>query len=855
LDPLPFDGEWQTAWPAAILSPQSMFLTTLSFVLAAGGGAQSSHPMGAPHDECRELSGSRAEPFGEFVENAGQWPAEMLFLARAGGVDATVLRDGFVLRPLPPFDAAGNALRDTEPLVVRIAGGSDGAAVGGLEPGTARHHFLHARGSARGVRGFARVIFESAWPGVDLVLRRDGDAFAYDLLVAPGADLEVVELELFGATDAVRVGRDLVLGTAEGPLEHRFGAAWEIDEEGVPAAVEPRAVLRGRAADGAIRLGFDVDQRHAGRALVIDPTLSWGTFLGGAGIQQLPRVAVGPDGSIYVALWLFAGGVVPTTAGTPLPTAPGGTDVWVGRLSPDGSSLIWGTHLGGTGSDAAPQGIAVDADGSVVVMGQTFSADFPTTPGVFQPAKLGNSDLYVSRLAPDGSALVWSTYLGCLDSDTPQSTISLFDGGDALVTWGPWTGQVPNLPSMGYDPVYDVGDDLVVRIAADGSSIVAATWLAITRALDTAIDGASNVYLVGDTGSGAPTTPTAHQPAPMPGATGLAGYAASLTPDLGALRYGTYLGGTKNVSVWGAAVDAAGCLYVAAQCIATDSPVTPGAFQPSFPSGQTVGYVAKLLPRGSGLAWATFLGSWSLMGSGYTNDIAVDSGGRATVCGSANGPGWPVTPDALQPVFVGPAANGDAALTQLDVVGEQLEYSTWFGGIGTDYQTQLARGLAGSVALALYSSSPDLHVTPGAYDTSYSGTADVVVAAFDLGSSQWSVLGHGLVGRIETPCLVGLGPCTPASPTRLALRGAAASAPALLVAGKSEVLLPILGGTLVPAPEFVVPVTADALGWVDFSFPWPGLAPGQLVAFQAWILDPGAVQGLSASNGLRAVAQ
>jgi hypothetical protein len=152
--------------------------------------------------------------------------------------------------------------------------------------------------------------------------------------------------------------------------------------------------------------------------------------------------------------------------------------------------------------------------------------------------------------------------------------------------------------------------------------------------------------------------------------------------------------------------------------------------------------------------------------------------------------------------------------------------------------------------------SADLPVTPGAFDPTYSGGGgDIAAAGFILSLLPWKVLGYGLAGALDTPNLAGRGSLLPGSQTRLSVRGAKPNSLTWAAIGFSEFALPLLGGTLVPTPEIIVPFVTNALGKLDISFIWPTLAASTEVLFQFWSADSGAQQGWSATNALRAIAQ
>ncbi|PYP19022.1 MAG: hypothetical protein DMD54_03995 [Gemmatimonadetes bacterium] len=195
---------------------------------------------------------------------------------------------------------------------------------------------------------------------------------------------------------------------------------------------------------------FQAASGGGGEAFVtkLNPTgsgLVYSTYLGGSRDEIGIRIAVDTTGNAYVTGTTtsldfpttpgsfqpaFAGG--PPSSGDPA-FSPPPTDAYVTKLNATGSALDYSTYLGGSGNDRA-LGIAVDAAGSAFVTGSTFSTDFPTTTGAFQPVRRGTSSdatTFVTKVNPTGSGLAYSTYLGgsgagtAIAVDIPPSSIPL----------------------------------------------------------------------------------------------------------------------------------------------------------------------------------------------------------------------------------------------------------------------------------------------------------------------------------------------------------------------------------------------------------------------------------------------
>jgi hypothetical protein len=824
-----------------------MHRRVLAVVLGAALGVpvvaqgQANAPVAVPH--VRRTPAIAA--LNGFVANHGQWADEVLYFARHRGIEATLLADALVLRPMPDLERP-DAPRP-EPLVLRFPAAS--AIVGeGLVP--TRHHFLLGTGSASDVPGFVQVLYRDVVPGIDLLVRKDALGFAYDLHVAAGADLASLVLDIEGAEEvSLRAADVLAMETATaGIVEQRIGAAWQVDAATGERQDVASSFLLLDPVEGRRRFGFEAAERDPETAFVLDPSLVWSTYVGGSSQELVKDVEVTPDGAVYLAVKSTSTG--PTTPGSFQPVKAGVNDAWVGKLSPDGSALEWATFLGGSDTEDVV-GVAVDPAGEVLVLGDTWSNDFPVTAGSFLPVFAGQNDMFLSRLTPDGSSLVWSTFYGGPENDH-ASAMALFPSGDVLVA-GDFDVPGPPATPGAFDIVFDAGDYSLARFSADGRQLVFQTYFngAIN---DVACDEELGIVLAGSADLGLPTTPGAFKETLAPGDSG-DGFVAKMDSMGSQLLWATFLGGLGSDTIYGLAMDAAGAVYVAGSTLTDDFPVTPGAFD-TTPSSDDPdnGYVAKLFPGGSGLVWASYL-SACCGGSTLQWDIAVDTAGNAISVGSSNEPNFPTTGDALQPTYIGGFPSSDAHMTKFDAFGETLVYSSYFGGTSSDYLPLVALDAAQDPVIALRSSSSNLPITNGAYDTTFAGSTDTVVAKFDLELLPWLVLGGGLAGSVDTPNLAGGGALTPGSPGRLSVRGAAALAPASLVAGLSEANLTFKGGTIVPFPAVILTLATDGQGALDLPFTWINVPAGIAIWVQVWIKDTGAPTGYSATNALRMTSQ
>jgi uncharacterized repeat protein (TIGR02543 family) len=204
----------------------------------------------------------------------------------------------------------------------------------------------------------------------------------------------------------------------------------------------------------------------------------------------------------------------PTTASAYDRTWRGSSTAFVAKLTPDGSTLAYSTFLGGSGGDAAA-GIAVDSAGNAYVTGSTASANFPSTPGGYQPVYGGNTDGFLTKLSPDGTALVYSTLLGGGGEDHANA-VAVDSSGNAYVTGSTSSADFPTTPDAFSRSLNGISDAFVAKVNATGTGLLFSTvggGSNSDRGNAIGVDSAGSVYLAGETASSDfPTSPGAVQP-------------------------------------------------------------------------------------------------------------------------------------------------------------------------------------------------------------------------------------------------------------------------------------------------------------------------------------------------------
>jgi hypothetical protein len=437
------------------------------------------------------------------------------------------------------------------------------------------------------------------------------------------------------------------------------------------------------------------------KPLVIDPVLSYSTYLGGSGFDYGSGVAVDSAGNAYVTGYTNSADfplVSPARAapagrscGTDPDTYPC-FDAFVAKVNPTGSAIVYSTYFGGSGEDSGSK-IAVDSLGNAYVTGYTNSTDLPAVNPA-QSVQGGGAcgvspcfDAFVAKLNSTGTALVYSTYLGGSADDYGQG-IAVDSAGNALVTGLTASADFPTvgaLQSVHGGATYDA---FVTKLGLTGSTLVYSTYLGgggEDYGSDITVDASGNAYITGYTNSTDFRTAGPLQAVNGGGTCGAPPntiscfdiYVAKLNVDGSSLVYSTYLGGSGGDYGYGIAVDASGSAYLTGLTTSTDLPVTAGAFQLAGGGTSVDAYVVKLDPTGSSAVYSTYLGG---NGAEAGLDIALDSTGSAYVAGYAYGSGLPL---ASPPQ----ATNGgyyDAFLSKLNAAGSALIFSSYLGGSGNE---------------------------------------------------------------------------------------------------------------------------------------------------------------------------
>lgn len=641
-----------------------------------------------------------------FEANRGQTAAGVDFLARGHGYTLFLSAEEAVLSlhaggaGPDPHDTATAHLR------MNVVGGAPDAASGQEElPGKVNSFTGNDRAAWRtNIPTYAKVLYANVYPNIDLVYYGNQGRLEYDFVVRPGSDPSAISLR-FDGPDGLQLDEhgNLLLRLGARTITQLRPFAYQ-DQDGTRVPV-PAGYRVG--SDGLVR--FDLGAHDRATPLVIDPVLAYSTYLGGSNFDSASSIALDAFGNAVVAgetsspdfpttlgafqstlaaprdafvaklsllgntliYSTFLGGsgddvgksvaldgsgnahVTGETKSTDFPTTlaafqnalAGPKDAFVTTLNQQGNALLYSTYLGGTDEDGG-LAVAVGPSGNTVVTGLTTSTDFPTTLGAYQTARAGRGEVFVTKLNPAGTGLVYSTYIGGTNDEAGQG-IALDVSENAYVTGYTLSLNYPTTPGVVQPVLGGHFDAFVTKVNPLGTALVYSTFIGGTETdggQGIVVDSSGAAYFAGGTlSTNFPTTPGAFQTV---NAGSFDAFVAKLNPSGSAFIYSTYLGGSTDDLANGIAIDASGSAYLTGYTFNQGNFPTASAFQATNAGGFDA-FVTKLNPQGAALEYSSFLGgSIADLGLG----IAADTSGNAYVVGRTDSNDFPTTIAAFQPV-------------------------------------------------------------------------------------------------------------------------------------------------------------------------------------------------------------
>lgn len=626
-----------------------------------------------------------------FEANQGQTDSRVKFLSRGEGYALFLTSDEAVLAlgkgtSGAPSQRSGFA-RQASPAVLRmsLAGINPRATVSGVDelPGKSNYFVGNDRAQWRtGIANYARVRYQGVYPGVDLVYYGNQRQLEYDFTLAPGADPGAIALRIGGAERAsVSSIGDLVLETNGGQVMFHRPVIYQAtgsQRQEIAGGYE----LGRRLPGGIQEVGFHVGAYDRSRDLVIDPSLSYASYLGGTGNDYGNGIAIDSSGNAYLTGQTFSTNFPKLNAyqDSCSSCSISESNVFVTKLNSSGTALVYSTYIGGNYGDGG-NAIAVDSGGNAYVTGDTSSSNFPVV-SPFQSTSGGPTipgfpgDAFVLKLAASGSTLVYSSYLGgSAEDDAYGIGIDISDNAYVVGRTASTNFPLENAYQAQNNGSFDV---FVAEVAAAGSSLVYSTYLGGAAEDDgyaIAVGPGGGAYITGQTLSNDFPTVSAYQTAYGGGADAFVTKLTFSGSKL-SLAYSTYLGGTSTDEGFGIALDSSNNAYVTGSTSSTDFP-TATPIVAAFQGGSSDAFLSKLSSSGSTLTYSTYLGGSS---TDVGRAVAVDSSGHAHVAGYTSSSNFPT----INPIQSSYGGNQDGFLSRVSPTGCGLVFSTFLGGKSID---------------------------------------------------------------------------------------------------------------------------------------------------------------------------
>ncbi len=570
------------------------------------------------------------------------------------------------------------------------------------------------------VPNFQEIVYENIYDDIDLRYYSNDKGLKYDFKVHPGGNPEDIKIKCEGV-------QDLLLNT---PFELIFHTPLgDIIDTGL--FIYQDFPKQCNAVHGKFKLvnsktfGFEIFGNYdKTKTLIIDPVV-FSSFVGGSNVETGAKIATDSNLNIYVTGSTNSNNF-PNTTGANDTTYNNGYDIFVFKMNPSGSSLVYSTFIGGTADDLGYD-IALDLSKNVYVTGRTKSSDFPFTSGANDTSYNGGTigDAIVFKLNQSGSKLSYSTFIGS-GADDEGNGITVDINGNAYITGYTTSNTFPTTPGSWNESNSGSADAFILKLDASGSTIVFSTYIGGSegdKGWGIAINSNNDVFITGHTvSSDFPITPGAYDDSHN---TWTDIFISKLNKTGSTLMYSTFIGGNKEDSGDEIIIDDLENVYVTGTTWSDDFPTSITAYDDSYNQGYDC-YVLKLNLTNSMLLYSTYIG-----GGDYDegNGLALDASNNIYLTGYTFSQDFPNTTNALDTSHNGAS---DIFLLKLNQTGSSLVYSTYLGGSNHDRGQSVAIDILGDLCLTGNTESNNFPNTTNSFDPIHNGNRDAFVFKFRL---------------------------------------------------------------------------------------------------------------------------
>lgn len=689
------------------------------------------------HDEHEQSFGPL-----KFLKNKTQWEPEVRYRADVRGGQVFLLDQDFVFCYQHPedMDEMDRLYHDPNPEKHREAdnlkvrqhaykvhfANANTPSFAGKQKTDGYYNFFIGKDESRWstrVPAFEAVRYEALYPGVDMQVYSADGHFKYDFYVRPGASVSQIRIDYESLDGIQLLDGKLILKTSVNEVIEQQPYAYQLID-GKKVEVSCEYVLQGQQVSFRFPQGYDANYE-----LVIDPVVVASTHSGSTASIYGHTATYDLAGNVFSAGGGFQPGGLPITMGAFQATYGGSRDYCVNKYNPTGTALIFATYVGGSGSDL-PHSMVTNTQGDLYIFGSTYSTNYPTSSGAYQPTLGGNADIGITKLDPTGTILLGSTYLGGTDMDGQNNVYVnygdaykgeiIVDGLDNVYIAS--VSQSLNFPVTGgaYQATNGGGQDgVTVKMNSNLSGLIYSTYLGgigDDAAFGLVPDAQGGAYVTGSVATGVFTMPSG---AAYPNYVGgnSDGYILHLNSSASAVVNATYFGSTGNDYSYFIEADRDGDIYIFGKSLPNGIPATPGVY-----AGPTSGmFIAKFDDTlGVHLFTSTF-------GNVSPTAFLVDNCGYIYAAGhGGGGTGFDISPNAIQ-------TTGGFYVLVLEPNATALNYATYYGGPGSHVDGGTSRFDKRGFVYEATCTSFGFPTLPGSYSTTnQSGSWDVTVFKIDF---------------------------------------------------------------------------------------------------------------------------
>lgn len=572
-----------------------------------------------------------------------------------------------------------------------------------------------------GLKHFSKLIYRNLYNGIDLVYYFSNGKLKYDYIVSAGVDPECIQVKFLGLKELKTSlnGKEVLISNEVSLVKDQLPLVYQLVNNDT---IE----VSGKYFQKGDILTFSLGEYNFDFPLVIDPVLNFSTFIGGSAddFQYTGGLSKDNFGNLYETGRTYSNNF-PTTPGTIQLNYGGVLDAVVYKLSPNGTTLLYSTYIGGNDVDAGYSTYVEAVTGAVYVGGTTSSSNFPVTTGAYQTSYGGGVyDGFVFKLNSLGTAFNYSTLIGNSQNDLGAGITVDVNGNAWLV--GQTNGTFINIGG-GYQTTYGGGpwDVILAQVNTTGTALIRTTMFGGAgddHSHSIQIDPSGNIVFMGFSTGMIPTTPGCYDNTYNGGAWDI--YVARINNLLNTLLSSTYIGGSSLDMSWnGLKLDASGNAVVAGYTSSSNFPITNGVFQSTKGSGEDA-FLFKLNNTGTQLIASTFFGA-SGMDEAWGVDLNLSD---EPVIVGLHGPNIYYTPCTYDSTLGGVS---DAFIAHFNSTFTTVNYSTYIGGSNVDQAYNVLFDGAEYIVAGSTASST-FPVVAGSYDVNYNGSDDFFV--FEMGA-------------------------------------------------------------------------------------------------------------------------